>query len=230
MRRSSFLPEAVMRSADSIAATREGGTRSRRPITRRRTPSVAHFDASLRRNSSSKLSSETTSLAGRFQLFEEKAYRVRMPIPSEGADRTMRRTAATPARCPSDRGNPRDAAQRPLPSSRMATCNFVSGITVKVLLFIKYQCEPFLFWCCYHLDLINTLNALIPGKDSKKTPLALARGANQSLHVIEIFLQGPPPGRRQAVFRLGQPVGEGFCARDVASVLEFPRVDAQIAV
>src|SRR6476469_9354747 len=38
------------------------------------------------------------------------------------AARTVRRTASTPRRCPSERGSPRSLAQRPLPSMLMATC------------------------------------------------------------------------------------------------------------
>src|SRR5215831_17821509 len=44
-------------------------------------------------------------------------------MPSSWAARTTRRNASTPRRCPSARGNPREAAQRPLPSMMMATCN-----------------------------------------------------------------------------------------------------------
>src|ERR1700675_2838694 len=60
-------------------------------------------------------------------------------MPSDGAASTARRRAATPMRWPSARGRPRAAAQRPLPSSKIATCSFEIGAIVKVLLLIKYQ-------------------------------------------------------------------------------------------
>src|SRR3984893_5380142 len=44
-------------------------------------------------------------------------------MPSSWAARTTRRRASTPRRWPSTRGRPRAAAQRPLPSMMMATCN-----------------------------------------------------------------------------------------------------------
>src|SRR6476661_5724552 len=43
-------------------------------------------------------------------------------MPSSLAARTTRRNASTPRRWPSARGNPRAAAQRPLPSMIIATC------------------------------------------------------------------------------------------------------------
>src|SRR6478752_6418543 len=43
-------------------------------------------------------------------------------MPSSCEARTTRRNASTPRRCPSARGRPRAAAQRPLPSMMMATC------------------------------------------------------------------------------------------------------------
>src|SRR6266436_9097430 len=44
-------------------------------------------------------------------------------MPSSWAARTTRRNASTPRRWPSARGRPRAAAQRPLPSMMIATCN-----------------------------------------------------------------------------------------------------------
>src|ERR1700730_18315571 len=44
-------------------------------------------------------------------------------MPSSSAARTTRRSASTPRRWPSARGNPRAAAQRPFPSMMTATCN-----------------------------------------------------------------------------------------------------------
>src|SRR6476646_9551773 len=43
-------------------------------------------------------------------------------MPRSPAERTARRIASTPRRCPSKRGRPRWAAQRPLPSMMIATC------------------------------------------------------------------------------------------------------------
>src|SRR5216110_2942753 len=44
-------------------------------------------------------------------------------MPSSLAARTTRRSSSTPRRWPSARGRPRAAAQRPLPSMMIATCN-----------------------------------------------------------------------------------------------------------
>src|SRR5262249_39544284 len=62
-----------------------------------------------------------TSGAGRDQFSELNEKMVRMPMPRSPAARTVRRNASTPRRCPSARGKPRAAAQRPLPSMMMAT-------------------------------------------------------------------------------------------------------------
>src|SRR4051794_19964971 len=43
-------------------------------------------------------------------------------MPRSPAARTVRRSASTPRRCPSPRGNPRAAAHRPFPSMMMPTC------------------------------------------------------------------------------------------------------------
>src|SRR5579863_5895368 len=48
-------------------------------------------------------------------------------MPTSGACSTVRRTAATPARCPAARDSPCLVAQRPLPSMMMATCSLRSG-------------------------------------------------------------------------------------------------------
>src|SRR5215831_5194713 len=65
--------------------------------------------------------SSRISVAGRVQFSALKEKMVRKPIPRSPAARTVRRNASTPRRCPSPRGNPRAAAQRPLPSMMMAT-------------------------------------------------------------------------------------------------------------
>src|SRR5918998_2038105 len=54
-----------------------------------------------------------------FSALKEKIVRIWMPI--SPAARTVLRSASTPRRCPSPRGNPRAAAQRPLPSMMIAT-------------------------------------------------------------------------------------------------------------
>ena len=48
-------------------------------------------------------------------------------MPISPAARTVLRNASTPRRCPSPRGSPRAAAQRPLPSMMMATCRGVAN-------------------------------------------------------------------------------------------------------
>src|SRR5438270_10300022 len=50
-------------------------------------------------------------------------------MPSSCEARTTRRNASTPRRCPSARGKPRAAAQRPLPSMMMATCAGASDLS-----------------------------------------------------------------------------------------------------
>src|SRR5919197_2171196 len=66
--------------------------------------------------------SSRISAGGRVQFSALKEKMVRKPIPRSPAARTVRRSASTPRRCPSPRGSPRAAAQRPLPSMMMATC------------------------------------------------------------------------------------------------------------
>ena len=66
--------------------------------------------------------SSRISDGGRDQFSELNEKMVRMPMPRSPAARTVRRNASTPRRCPSARGRPRAAAQRPLPSMMMATC------------------------------------------------------------------------------------------------------------
>ena len=53
-----------------------------------------------------------------------------MQMPRSPAARTVRRSASTPRRCPSPRGRPRAAAQRPLPSMMMATCRGTSKSSI----------------------------------------------------------------------------------------------------
>src|SRR2546426_7297549 len=76
---------------------------------------------------------------------------------------------------------------------------------------------------CFAIQSIGRKNFSGPG-------LALPRGPNQCLHVIEIPLQGSAARRRQAVLRLRQPPVERFAARDVGRFFELARVYAQVAV
>ena len=48
------------------------------------------------------------------------------------------RADSAPARCPAERGNPRDVAQRPLPSEMMATCK--PGSRVKEVFVVIMSC------------------------------------------------------------------------------------------
>src|SRR5271156_5048332 len=205
MRNSRARPEAVSFSAVSIACASAGGMRSRRPMTRKRTPAAAHAAASVRKYCSSRASNDTTSLMGRSQLSEENAYSVMVPMPRPGAARTTRRTDSTPARCPSERTRPREEAQRPLPSRRMATWSWDCGINVKVLLFIEY---PGKIFCC----------------------LTFARDADQSFHVVQILFQRAATGARQAIFGFRHAPVESFRTAQIAGVFQLARMDAQVAV
>src|SRR5271168_1482243 len=126
-------------------------------------------------------------------------------MPRDGAARTTRRTASTPARWPSGRGRLREAAQRPLPSRRIATWSLGLGRTVKVLLFIKLMGKKF-------------------------SSLAFSRGANQGFHMVQILLQRLPARTGEAVFGLRQTPRERFRAGNIAGVLELARMNAQVAV
>src|ERR1700690_733905 len=122
-------------------------------------------------------------------------------MPSAGAERTTLRTASTPARWPSERGRLRAAAQRPLPSSKMATCNLGLGITVKVLLFIKLMGKKF-------------------------SSLAFSRGANQGFHMIQILLERPVSSPREAVFSFRQGRGKQIGAGHIARVFQLSCMNA----
>src|SRR6266702_2510406 len=65
--------------------------------------------------------SSRVSVGGRAKSSALNEKMVRIPTPRSPAARTVRRNASTPRRCPSTRGKPRAAAQRPLPSMMMAT-------------------------------------------------------------------------------------------------------------
>src|SRR5260370_39344501 len=113
---------------------------------------------------------------------------------------TTRRTERAPAWWPAVRGRPRRAAQRPLPSMMIATCG-------EVLCLIKL---------------------ILKKKDGPRS--ALARRADQRLHVVDVALQRAPPGGREPVLCLGYAASKRLHARDVGSVLQLARVHAQIAI
>src|ERR1700694_173210 len=72
---------------------------------------------------------------------------------------------------------------------------------------------------------------LIKSFRKKKEPLsARACGTDQRFHVVEIALERPPAEGGEAVFRLGDAPGERLGAGDVFRVLEFARMDAQVAI
>src|SRR5262245_30702266 len=85
------------------------------------TPFWCRSIKSLRMNRRKRPISSRTSVGGRAQFSELNEKMVRIPMPRSPAARTVRRKASTPRRCPSLRGSPRAAAQRPLPSMMMAT-------------------------------------------------------------------------------------------------------------
>src|SRR6202521_2707070 len=89
---------------------------------RTRTSFLCSSARSFRMNRRKSTISSRTSAGGRSQFSELKEKIVRIRMPSSPAARTVRRSASTPRRCPSLRGSPRAAAQRPLPSMMMATC------------------------------------------------------------------------------------------------------------
>src|SRR5262249_50776156 len=90
-------------------------------MTRTWTPFWCRSIRSLRMNRRRRPINSRISVGGRDQFSELNEKMVRMPMPRSPAARTVRRKASTPRRCPSLRGRPRAAAQRPLPSMMMAT-------------------------------------------------------------------------------------------------------------
>src|SRR5262245_37771780 len=90
-------------------------------MTRTWTPFWCRSIRSLRMNRRRRPINSRISVGGRDQFSELNEKMVRMPMPRSPAARTVRRNASTPRRCPSLRGSPRAAAQRPLPSMMMAT-------------------------------------------------------------------------------------------------------------
>src|SRR5205814_3453157 len=67
-------------------------------------------------------------------------------------------------------------------------------------------------------------------QSSKKNASPLTGGVNQGFHVVQVALQGAPPGGRKPVLGLGNSALERLGARDVLRLLEPTRVDAQVAV
>ena len=104
-----------------IACRKVMGMRSRRPSTLMRTPFSMQCVVSAMRYSCSNRRIALTSEAGLFQFAEESANSVNVCMPIPGAASMIARLASAPARCPADRGNPREVAHRPLPSVMMAT-------------------------------------------------------------------------------------------------------------
>src|SRR5579875_2866718 len=93
----------------------------RSPMMRTRTLLRCSSARSLRMKRRNRPINSPISLAGRDQFSALNENIVRYLMPRSPAARTVRRKASTPRRCPSPRGNPRAAAQRPLPSMIMAT-------------------------------------------------------------------------------------------------------------
>src|SRR6516165_270147 len=102
--------------------------------------------------------SSRISAGGRDQFSALNEKMVRKSIPRSPAARTVRRSASTPRRCPSPRGSPRAAAQRPLPSMMMATCRGTAMSPIRAVR--SGSCsdmpvqtshgENFLLFCCEH--------------------------------------------------------------------------------
>src|SRR5262245_51011932 len=145
------------------------------------------------------------SASGRRQLAEENANSVSVPMPSDGAAATARRTASTPARWPARRGSPRARAQRPLPSMAIATwkpCGQVLGMA-------KY----------------------LPMEEDGGSPRTAPLGrADQRLHPDEVVGERAAARRRQGVLGARHAALEALLAGDVAGVLELARVDGQVPV
>src|SRR5271165_6280552 len=98
------------------------------------------------------------SVSGRDQFSALNEKIVRKPMPRSPAARTVRRSASTPRRCPSARGSPRAAAQRPFPSMMMATCRGTAISPIRAvrngshsdMLLQTSHSDNFLLFCCQH--------------------------------------------------------------------------------
>src|SRR5262249_11417573 len=120
--RTSLSLHLVSASASSSSRRISGSRFSRSPVTRTRPPLRCRSARSWRMKRRSSPISSRISAGGRDQFSALNEKMVRNPMPRSPAARTVRRSASTPRRCPSPRGSPRAAAQRPLPSMMMATC------------------------------------------------------------------------------------------------------------
>src|SRR5713101_3897366 len=131
---------------------------SRSPMTRTRTPLRCRSARSWRMKRRRSAISSRISEGGRDQFSALNEKMVRKPMPRSPAARTVRRSASTPRRCPSPRGSPRAAAQRPFPSMIMAMCRgtamspipTVRNGSVLDILPQTSHCEDFLLFCRQH--------------------------------------------------------------------------------
>src|ERR1700737_1181490 len=204
-RRCRRVPGAVSASAAAMADTSSGGSRSRRPIMDRRTSWARSGPASSRRNRANSAIRICTSSAGRAQLSEEKAKRLRVPIPSPGAASTTRRIASTPAWCPAERGSPRRTAHRPLPSMMTAT-----WIELEVLCMSKSPRQK--KWL------------------RRSAPERVPRRADQRFHVGQVPRELAAAHRGEPVLGPRPPAVEALGTGDIVGFLELAGVNAQVAV
>src|SRR5690242_15825963 len=135
-------------------------------------------------------------------------------MPRRGAASMTRLADSAPARCPAERGNAREVAQRPLPSEMMATCRPEPRIGAGRGVTRCWKVRGCMVFRCFLRRRESIVNySIIQSILAKKIfPLALPRRANQGLHVVQVALECPPARCRQAVLRLGQPAIEGLRA------------------
>src|SRR5271165_7170813 len=127
-------------------------------MTRTRTPLRCRSARSWRMKRRSSAMSSRISAGGRDQFSALNEKIVRKPMPRSPAARTVRRSASTPRRCPSPRGSPRAAAQRPFPSMMIATCRGTAILPIRAvrsgsrwdMLLQTSHSENFLLFCCQH--------------------------------------------------------------------------------
>src|SRR6267143_1368739 len=108
-------------------------------------------------------------------------------MPIRGAASMTRRAVSAPARCPAERGRPREVAHRPFPSEMMATCS-------------RGACATAVWGVMFLATVSNTEDTPILRRKEKKLQttlpdkvvmqnffaLALPRGPNKCFHMIEI--------------------------------------------
>src|SRR5262249_927982 len=81
------------------------------------------------------------------------------------------------------------------------------------------------------MQIANANYSTLQSTEAKKfAPSTLAGRANQSIHVIQVALEGAASCGRQPVFCFGQTPVEGFGADDIVGFFQLPRVDTQVAV